>query len=108
MSLLELYPKTHRDYAKRLAEVFRLVPALGPRECEDLALAINTLADKACDLEDIFQALVREQLSASDLADLLAALELTLEQIRGHSEAIDGKLYECADRLKENHRYGNE
>ena len=34
------------------------------------------------------------------LGELLIAFELTTEQIRGHSDTIDGKLYEIGDRLK--------
>lgn len=94
------YPKTHRDRLNQLTQVLRRVPALSTRDCEDLAAAINNLADKACDLEDIFQKLTDEEHSSAELADLLVAFELTLEQMRGYSEELNGKLYDCADRLK--------
>jgi hypothetical protein len=57
------------------------------------------MADKACDLNDIFQRML-EPTTPEELADLLVAFELTVEQLRGDSETIDGKLYDIADRLK--------
>jgi exonuclease VII small subunit len=100
MSVLEEYPKTHRDEARRLRAVLASVPGLEDASRAEFAAAINNLANKACDLEDVFQRLLRGPANADELADLLTALELTLEQIRGESDTVDGKLYEMADRLR--------
>src|SRR5437879_4233956 len=100
MSILEQYPKTYRNLTEKLRALLARVPGgLEPREREDLARAINGMADKACDLNDIFQRML-EPTTPEELADLLTAFELTTEQIRGDSDTIDGKLYEIADRLK--------
>jgi hypothetical protein len=101
MSLLERYPKTHRDAKKRLEAVLQRVPGLGPRQCEDFALAINNMADKAVDLNEIFQHILDRDTSEEELAELLIAFELTTEQIRGDSDTINGQFYELGDRLKE-------
>lgn len=100
MSILEQYPKTHRDLTEKLRAVLARVPGgLEPQECEELARAINGMADRACDLNDLFQRML-EPTTPEDLADLLIAFELTTEQVRGDSDTIDGKLYEVGDRLK--------
>jgi hypothetical protein len=101
MSLDEDYPKTHRDLSARLGALLRDVPGLPPEELETIVDAINNLADKACDLEDIVQRLLKEQHTPAEVGELLIAIELTTEQIRGSSEDIDGKLYEIGDKLKE-------
>jgi len=101
MSSLEKYPMTHRNETKRLRALLQRVPGLGPRECEEYARTINGMADKACDLNDIFQSLLKDDLAPEQLAELLIAFELTTEQIRGDSGTIDGKLYELADRLRD-------
>lgn len=100
MSWLELYPKTHRDCLSRLKSVLQRVPALDSRDCEDLAAAMNNLADKACDLDEIFQKLTQGDPPPKELADLLVAFQLTVEQLRGYSEELNGKLYDLADRLR--------
>lgn len=107
MSSLELYPKTHRDCLSRLKSVLQHVPALDSRDCEDLAAAMNNLADKACDLDEIFQKLTQGDPSSKELADLLVAFQLTVEQLRGYSEELDGKLYDLADRLRGKHQSEN-
>jgi hypothetical protein len=99
MSILEQYPKTFRNMTERLRTLLDRVPGVESREREDLARAINGMADKACDLNDIFQRLL-EPTTPDELADLLIAFELTVEQIRGDSDTIDGKLYEMGDRLR--------
>lgn len=100
MSLVDEYPKTRRDLAARLRHLLERVPGLGPEEREVLARAINDMADKAHDLDEIVRRLTEQELSAAELGDLLIALELTTEQLRGNSDDIDGKLYEIGDRLK--------
>jgi hypothetical protein len=101
MSILDQYPKTYTNMTQRLRALLARVPGADPRECEDLARAINGMADKACDLHDIFQRMLQEPLPVQELADLLVAFELTTEQIRGDSDTIDGKLYDLSDRLRE-------
>ena len=73
---------------------------LEPRDLGDFAGAINNLADKACDFEEIFQRILAGPTTADELADLLIACELTLEQINGEFGWMDGKFYDMADRLR--------
>jgi hypothetical protein len=100
MSVLDEYPKTCRNATAQLRNLLERVSASDPKAREELARAINGIADKARDLEDIFQRLTQGPADPSELADLLVAFELTLEQIRGDSDVLDGKLYEMADRLR--------
>jgi len=100
MELDEQYPKTNRTLSARVRALLARDPHLDAKLRDDLAYAINDMADKACDLEDIFQRLLNEEHTDAELAELLIAFELTTEQIRGMSEVIDGKLYDIADRLK--------
>jgi hypothetical protein len=107
MFLSEDYPKTHRNQTETLRAVLSHVPGLSPRHAEDYALAINDLADKARDLDEIFSHLLRGGRDAEELAEILTAFELTTEQIRGSSDAINGKLYDLADRLRQGARTGS-
>jgi hypothetical protein len=100
MSLDEDYPKTFRNLTARLRAVLEVVPGLPEREREDIATALNVMADKSRDLDDIVQRLLNEPHTPPEIGELLIAFELTTEQLRGHSDTIDGKLYEIGDRLK--------
>jgi hypothetical protein len=100
MSLDKEYPMSFRNLTARLRAVLELVPALAERERADLATALNAMADLARDLDDIVQRLLNEPHTPREIGELLIAFELTTEQLRGHSDTIDGKLYEIGDRLK--------
>ncbi len=100
MELDEEYPKMVRDKTAQLRSLLDQDPALSAKEREEYALAINDMADKACDLNEIFERLLNEPHTMAEVGELLIAFELTTEQIRGNSDVIDGKLYEIADRLK--------
>jgi hypothetical protein len=101
MELDEQYPKTHRSNTRQLNALLKVATNLDVAEREEIAMTLNVMADKACDLEDIVQRLLNEPHSPKEIAELLIAFELTTEQIRGHSDVIDGKLYDIADRIKE-------
>jgi hypothetical protein len=101
MSLAEEYPRMRRDLTGALRGLLQRVPGLGPREREDYALAINDMADKAHDLDEIVRRLTEQEHSPAEVGELLIAFELTTEQLRGASDVINGKLYEIGDRLKE-------
>ena len=100
MSLVEEYPKMRRDLCPQLRRLLQRVPGLGPREREDYAMAINDMADKALDLDEIVRRLAEHELSLVQVGELLIAFELTTEQLRGASDIINGKLYELGDRLR--------
>jgi|GEM_PF-2977660 len=100
MSLDEEYPKTFRNVSARLRAFLEIDPDLSQRAREDYATALNAMADKARDLDDIVHRLLNEPHTPEEIGELLIAFELTTEQIRGHSDTIDGKLYEIGDRLK--------
>jgi hypothetical protein len=100
MSLDEDYPKTHRNTFGRFRELLALDAALSAKAREDLAIALCDMADKARDLDEIASRLLDEPHTPKEIGELLIAFELTTEQIRGHSDTIDGKLYEIGDRLK--------
>jgi hypothetical protein len=100
MGLEEQYPKTHRGRTARILRLLELAPGMDPKECEDLAISLNQMADKARDLDEIVNRLLNEDHTPAEIGELLIAVELTTEQLRGHSDVIDGKLYEIGDRLK--------
>jgi hypothetical protein len=100
MSLLEEYPKMHRNATPRLRALLERVPGLGAREREDIAMWVNDMADKAHDLNEIFTRLVEGDRSSDELGELFIVFALTAEQLRGTSDLLDGKLYDVGDRLK--------
>jgi hypothetical protein len=100
MELDEEYPKTCRRRTERLKALLQSVPRLTSEEREEIAASMNQMADKARDLDDIVDRLLNEPHTPAEIGELLTAFELTTESLRGHSDTIDGKLYEVADRLK--------
>src|SRR4051794_1921839 len=100
MTLDEEYPKTFRQLCRPLEKLLQVDSQLTPAERERLATSISAMADKARDLDDIVHRLLNEPHSSAEIGELLIAFELTTEQLRGHSEDIDGKLYDIGDRLK--------
>jgi hypothetical protein len=92
MELDEEYPKTCRKQTARLRALLECVPGREAREREESAMALNAMADKACDLDEIVQRLLNEPHTPKEIGELLIAFELTLEQIRGYSDDVDGKL----------------
>jgi hypothetical protein len=100
MSLDEDYPKTFHRQAAQLERLLKCDSELTPEQREEIADSLNGRADLACDLADIVNRLLNEKHTPAEIGELLIAFELTTEQIRGHSDVIDGKLYEIGDRLK--------
>jgi hypothetical protein len=100
VSLDEDYPKQHTNHVAALGRLLAQAPDLDPGTREDVAIAMNEVADKASDLLDILRRLLHEEHSPAEAGELLIAFELTTEQIRGQSDTFDGKLYEIGDRLK--------
>jgi hypothetical protein len=100
MELDEEYPKTCRRRTGRLSALLQSDSELTPEEREEIAASMNQMADKARDLDDIVDRLLNETHTPGEVGELLIAFELTTESLRGHSDTIDGKLYEIADRLK--------
>jgi hypothetical protein len=100
VELDEEYPKAFRRRTVQIRTLLEQVPDLPAGEREELAIALNDMADKARDLEDIVERLLNEPHTPTEIGELLIAFELATEQIRGHSDTIDGKLYEIGDRLK--------
>lgn len=100
MSLDEEYPETSSKEYPRLRRLLECVPDLGQKEREEVADTLNDMSNLASDLNDIVSRLLNEEHTPAEIGQLLIAFELTTEQIRGHSDTIDGKLYEIGDRLK--------
>jgi hypothetical protein len=100
MPLDDEYPKTFRQTAPRFRQLLSHDLALSAEQREELARALSDLADKARDLDDIATRLIEEPHTPAEIGELLIAFELTTEQLRGNSDAIDGKLYDIGDRLK--------
>ncbi len=100
MELDEEYPKTCRKRTGRIKQLLEKVPGLDARAQEEIASSLNQMADKARDLDEIMDRLLNESHTPEEIAELLVAFELTTEQIRGHSDVIDGKLHDIASRMK--------
>lgn len=101
MSILEEYPKSPRHAVAQLRKLLERIPGSEPKDREDVAQAINGVADKARDLDEIFHRLTQGPLDDNELADLLIAFELTVEALRGYSGSIiDGILFEYGDCLR--------
>jgi hypothetical protein len=100
MSLDEEYPKTFRKQSAKLSQLLDRDKQLGDESREEIGESVNCMAELATDLVDIVNRLVGEHHTSAEIGELLIAFELTTEQLRGHSDAINGKLYEIGDRLK--------
>lgn|SRR5262249_26481336 len=100
MPLDEDYPLTARDFARKLRTVLEADSKLDAKARENLGHVLNSLADKACDLDHLIQRLANDPLSPAQVGELLIALELTLAPLRGYAEDLRGKLFDIGDRLK--------
>ena len=100
MPLDEDYPLTARDFARKLRSVLEVDSELNAAARETLAHALNSLADRACDLDHIVQRLANDSLTPSEVGELLIAVELTMVPLRGYAEDLRGKLFDIGDRLK--------
>ena len=100
MSLDEEYPKARRNATRQLGALLKSDTALKANEREEVVLGLNNLADKARDLDEIFGRLLNEPHTKAKVGELLIAFQLTLGQILGASEFVNGKLYDIGDRLK--------
>src|SRR4051794_21402690 len=101
MPLDEEYPKAFRQLSRPLDKLLQVDGTLTPADRERIATAIGSMADKARDFDEIVGRLLNEAHAAAEVGELLIALELTTEQLRGHSDDVDGKMYEIGDRLKD-------
>jgi hypothetical protein len=79
----------------------RRVSEDAPTSREDVARSLNSIADKARDLDDIAERLLQPGLGRNELGELLIAFQLTSEQIRVASDLLGEKLFEIGDRLRE-------
>jgi hypothetical protein len=99
MPLDEEYPRTFRKTTARFRQLLSHDATLSPAQRDQLAQALSDMADKARDLDEIATRLLGEPHTPQEIGELLMAFELTTEQIRGHSDVFDGKLYDIADAL---------
>jgi hypothetical protein len=100
MSLDEEYPKAKRNATSQMRALLEYDRGLDAPERQEVAMGLNVLADNARDLDDIFNRLVNEPHTPAEVGELLLAFQLTLGQIRGASDLVNGKLYDIGDRLK--------
>lgn len=100
MPLEDEYPKSSRNATRQLAELLKPDRELGSQERDEVAMGLNLLADKARDLDEIFGRLLHEPHTRGEVGELLIAFQLTLGQILGASDFVNGKLYDVGDRLK--------
>jgi len=100
MPLDEDYPKTFRKILPRFRELLAHDESLSAEQRDELARALSDMADKVRDLDEIATRLLEEPHTPQEIGELLIAFELTMEQLRGNSDDINGKLYEIGDRLK--------
>jgi hypothetical protein len=100
MGLEDEYPKTKQRKYKELCALLANDPGLDTTERETTAMMIGAVADKARDLDDIFQRLIGEEHTLEEVGALLIAFQLTMSDLRGSSDVITGKLFDIGDRLK--------
>ncbi len=100
MNLDEEYPKTQRPLVARFRQLLEADTGLSAAEREDVARSLNSIADKAHDIDDIVERLLRPGCAIHEAGHLLIALQLTSEQIRVASDLLEDKLFEIGDRLR--------
>lgn len=100
MSLDEEYPKAKRHATPQLRALLEFDRGLGDAERQEVAMGVNVLADNARDLDEILSRLLNEPHTPAEVGELLMAFQLTLGQLLGASDLVNGKLYDIGDRLK--------
>ena len=75
MSLDEQYPKTNTNETARWRALLQKDAQLDKQEVDELAMALNVIADLATDIVDINQRLLHEAHTPAGIGELLIAIE---------------------------------
>ncbi len=100
MGLAKEYPKTDRQRKPEFMALLKRVPDLKLSERKELANALNVMADKAHDLEEIADRLLYEQPSPEEIAELLEAFQNVTNYIRSYAEGFGPRVFRIFDRVK--------
>jgi hypothetical protein len=100
MGLEEEYPKSNQKTSNALRALLARGANLDAKEWDFITLAINDMANKARDLDEIHNRLLRPGLSPQEVGELVIALQLTAEAISVNTDALEDRLYEIGDALK--------
>jgi hypothetical protein len=76
------------------------VPGLKSAERKDIANALNIIADRAHDLDEIADRLLLENHSPEEIAELLFAFDTIVDYIRSYSDSLGSGLLTIFDRIK--------
>src|SRR5438128_2731057 len=79
--LAKEYPKTDRQRKPAFTALLKRLPGLKLAERKDMAHALNVMADKAHDLEEIADRLLHEAHSPEEIAELLVAFQEVTDYI---------------------------
>jgi hypothetical protein len=100
LGLARAYPRADLPLVNPLTAALKGVAGLTPVQARVLAQGLKRIGDKAHDLNEILDRLVREQHRPDEVAELVMAFQLVTEHLGTYVEAQGTKLVELFDRAK--------
>lgn len=100
LGLARDYPRADGPLVNPLTAVLKAIPGLKPVQARLVAQALKRIGDKAHDLDEIINRMLREKHSPAEIAELVMAFQLLTEQIGAYADGIGDKLYDLFDRAK--------
>jgi hypothetical protein len=100
LGLARAYPRADLPLVNPLTAALKGVAGLTPVQARVLAQGLKRIGDKAHDLTEILDRLVREKHSPDEVAELVMGFHLVTEHLGTYVEAQGTKLVEFFDRAK--------
>jgi hypothetical protein len=100
LGLAREYPRTDRPLVKPLTDALKAVPGLKAVHARVVAQSLKQLVDKAHDLDEIVDRVLREKHDPGEVAELVLAFQLVTEQLSSYADVMGDKLYDLFDRAK--------
>jgi hypothetical protein len=97
--LAKEYPQADYDRSS-LADLLKCVPGLKHSDRKAMAQSLKVIADRASDMEEIMQRILKEKHSPAEIAELLLAFNEMINYVRSYGQNLSPKLCDVFDRLK--------
>jgi hypothetical protein len=98
--LAKEYPKTNRARTAKWIALLNALPGLRPRERKQIANALDVIADRSHDVDELANRLLLEKHTPEEVGELLLAFDAMAECIRSYADSMGSRLLTIFDRVK--------
>lgn len=100
LGLAHDYPRADRPLVEPLTDALKAVPGMKPVKARLIAQSLKQLADKAHDLDEIVGRILKDKHQPGEVAELVLAFQIVIEQLCNYADVLEEKLYDVFDRAK--------